>query len=322
MIDMGTAREVLTWAASQIGVKENPAGSNRVPFWDYYEQCCGVNYQGQPWCACFSTGNAYPRHKVWSFTRDEGRFRYCPSIVSWAKANGQWRTRSQGGQPGDQAVFGRYGIACHVGLVEKVLSGTKYQTIEGNTSITSNDNGGAVMRRTRELGTEGSSWYIMGFVRPAWSADATNQPLTATDSKLEQIANEVIDGKWGNNPERAQRLKAAGYDPEAVRRIVNIKLDVKNPAPTKPAEGYQTGTYQVQVSTYLYVRTGPGTNYRAKTKSEVTPDAQKHWKGNGLANGTRVTVSEIKTTGNEVWGRGPSGWICIKQNDSTFAKRV
>ena len=178
------------------------------------------------------------------------------------------------------------------------------------------------MRRTRELGTEGSSWYIMGFVRPSWSADATNQPLTGTDSKLEQIANEVLAGKWGNNPERAEKLRTAGYDPAAVQNIVNIKLDAKTPATTQPSGGHQTDTYQVQVSTYLRVRTGPGTNYRAKTKSEVTADAQKHWHKDGLANGTRITISKIETSGNEVWGRAPSGWICIKQNSSTFAKRI
>lgn len=36
-----------------------------------------------------------------------------------------------------------------------------------------------------------------------------------------EVAKEVIAGKWGNGAERKQRLTAAGYDYEAVQKIVN-----------------------------------------------------------------------------------------------------
>lgn len=36
-----------------------------------------------------------------------------------------------------------------------------------------------------------------------------------------QIAKEVLDGKWGNGDSRKKRLKAAGYDPEEIQRLVN-----------------------------------------------------------------------------------------------------
>lgn len=38
------------------------------------------------------------------------------------------------------------------------------------------------------------------------------------------IAQEVIDGKWGNGSDRKKKLKAAGYDYEAIQTIVNSKL--------------------------------------------------------------------------------------------------
>lgn len=44
----------------------------------------------------------------------------------------------------------------------------------------------------------------------------------------EQIADEVIAGKWGNGEERKQRLTDAGYDYNAVQAIVNQKLAPKN----------------------------------------------------------------------------------------------
>lgn len=39
-----------------------------------------------------------------------------------------------------------------------------------------------------------------------------------------QLADEVIQGKWGNNPERSNRLRRAGHNPAAVQAIVNRKL--------------------------------------------------------------------------------------------------
>lgn len=321
---MATAKDVINWAASQIGVKESPAGSNRVKYWDMYAERAGRGWQGSPWCAAFvSVG--YDITGVWKMTSDEGRFRYCPSTVNWAKENGLWRTREQGGQAGDLIIFGNKGTACHIGFVEKVISGSKYQTIEGNTSVSSNDNGGAVMRRTRELGTVGSGWYIMGFVHPKFDGASTTTTTNDSGKSKDTIVKEVIEGKWGNGQERANKLKAAGYDPAEIQRLVNIKLS-KTPtaAAAKPAVSSAglPATYQVQVSSYLRVRTGAGTGYRAKSKNEVTADAQRHWKNGGLANGTRVTVANIQNTGNETWGHIPSGWICIKQNGSTFAKRV
>lgn len=36
-----------------------------------------------------------------------------------------------------------------------------------------------------------------------------------------EVAKEVIAGKWGNNPQRKERLEAAGYDYQAVQNEVN-----------------------------------------------------------------------------------------------------
>lgn len=164
---MATANELITLAASQIGVKEIPSGSNKVKYWDYYKERCGKNYNGSPWCAAFVTW-CMSKIGAWNFNSDEGRFRYCPSLVSWGKSKGQWVDRSKGAKPGDIVLFGNGSRACHVGIVEKQIDANTIQTIEGNTSVASNDNGGSVMRRTRKLGTVGSSWYVMGYVRTPW----------------------------------------------------------------------------------------------------------------------------------------------------------
>lgn len=47
-----------------------------------------------------------------------------------------------------------------------------------------------------------------------------SKPKPATKS-IDQLAREVIDGKWGNNPERSRKLRSAGYDANEVQRRVN-----------------------------------------------------------------------------------------------------
>jgi N-acetylmuramoyl-L-alanine amidase CwlA len=41
---------------------------------------------------------------------------------------------------------------------------------------------------------------------------------------IEEVAKEVIHGDWGNGAERKRKLKAAGYDPDAVQKKVNELL--------------------------------------------------------------------------------------------------
>lgn len=52
----------------------------------------------------------------------------------------------------------------------------------------------------------------------------------------DQVANEVLAGQWGNNPERRERLMAAGYDYNAIQSIVNSKVGNPSAAPRKGIE--------------------------------------------------------------------------------------
>ena len=42
-----------------------------------------------------------------------------------------------------------------------------------------------------------------------------------TSNKLDEIAQEVIQGKWGNGQDRVNRLTNAGYNYSEVQRKVN-----------------------------------------------------------------------------------------------------
>lgn len=50
-------------------------------------------------------------------------------------------------------------------------------------------------------------------------------------NSLSAVVDKVLAGDYGNNPERANRLRAAGYDPNTVQAAVNARLGVAGAAP-------------------------------------------------------------------------------------------
>ena len=70
----------------------------------------------------------------------------------------------------------------------------------------------------------------------------------------------------------------------------------------------------------MYVRKGAGTTYKIKKVKDLTPDGKKHAtskKTNDDAiykKGTIFTANEIINQ-NGIWGKSPSGYICIKSAD-------
>ncbi len=72
---------------------------------------------------------------------------------------------------------------------------------------------------------------IANMDKAAWAkyAKASGSTPTPTPAKKtnEQIADEVIAGKWGNGSDRKARLEKAGYNYNEVQAIVNKKVGVK-----------------------------------------------------------------------------------------------
>ena len=70
---------------------------------------------------------------------------------------------------------------------------------------------------------------------PAPTKKTTSKKKTTPKKKTNtQIADEVYNGKWGNDPERSKKLKKAGYNPSTIQRLVNEKYyNIKKPAPKK-----------------------------------------------------------------------------------------
>ena len=95
------------------------------------------------------------------------------------------------------------------------VSSSDITVIEGNK----ND---AVGRRTLQVGGK----YIRGYGVPKYAIDSSETPQVAAKT-VDELAQEVIDGKWGNGDDRKNRLTAEGYDYSMVQAKVNEILEPK-----------------------------------------------------------------------------------------------
>lgn len=139
-------RRALAEALRHVGVRESPPGSNRTMFGRWF----GVD--GVPWCAifasyCFDVGAGVVLCRGWHGAGTGPRgVAYVPTLAAWLKATGR---AVDDPQPGDLAIFDwDGGLPDHVGLVVHA-NGTGLLTVEGNTALANDSDGGEVMRRER-----------------------------------------------------------------------------------------------------------------------------------------------------------------------------
>ena len=208
---MATALDIIKKASNEIGTKEAPANSNNVKYnTAYYGR--PVSGSAYPWCCAF----------IWWLLSTSGvsvpKTALCTSLATWFKTQGQWYTSDP--QVGD-IVFFKFGSNArwtnHVGIVTAVR-GNEIETIEGNTSVNSDDNGGAVMARRR-------SSHIVGYGRPKYTevydtpAGSANTPTLKRGDRGEyvkawqtyliscglSVGSAGADGIFGRDTENAVR---------------------------------------------------------------------------------------------------------------------
>lgn len=119
----------------------------------------------------------------------------CGTMADWFKQQGRWHNYTETPKRGDIVFFdwnGTHKWRSHVGIVVGVNSDGSIATIEGNTSVTSDDNGGAVMRRTRYKS------QITGYGRPAYASNAEMESYL--DLAAEQVGTK-------ENPSGSNKVK-------------------------------------------------------------------------------------------------------------------
>lgn len=94
---------------------------------------------------------------------------------------------------------------------------------------------GDLLDPIRELGlgslklSGGRTVVENGVVKSIPDLNAYYSTPTAAKKSVDELANEVILGRWGNGQERKDKLTAAGYDYSAVQERVNEILSAKSP---------------------------------------------------------------------------------------------
>lgn len=139
--------KALDVASSYIGVSEEPAGSNRVMFSEWY----GMT---GPWCAMFVT-YCFVQAKSKSFIKGS-KYAYCPYVLADAKAsrNGLRVIPKADARTGDIVLFdwNKDGVADHIGIVNIAPNKRKtFTSVEGNTSGTNPSDGGMVALMERKV---------------------------------------------------------------------------------------------------------------------------------------------------------------------------
>lgn len=210
---MSTAKAVMETAQNCLGTKEYPPGSNNVVYnSDYYGHA--VSGDDFPWC-CVFVWDVFRMANASDLFYGGGKTAYCPTYESWALSKGLSVGKGNG-RYGDVATmdFGK-GRASHIGLILAKLSDGTYQTIEGNTSVTSDDNGGAVMVRVRPQSV------IRYIFRPQYSEGYLSIGDAGPDvAEMQKMLNAVgfncgaVDGSFGNATDQALRAfqKAEGLE--------------------------------------------------------------------------------------------------------------
>ena len=163
VVEKGAGGVVKT-AQGQIGITENPAGSNKVIYnTEYYgSEVSGDDY---PWCCvfvwwCFSkSGNAEAFY-------DGGKVAGCSAVHTWAQ-NGGYIISGGEAKYGDLVLFS---TDEHIEIVVANNGDGSYTTIGGNTGSGdsgSQSNGGGVFMRTRYITGD---FPITLFIRPPYSS--------------------------------------------------------------------------------------------------------------------------------------------------------
>jgi hypothetical protein len=183
-----TAAQMLAYQATWIGTGEKPPGSNKVP---------GITDKfgmTGPWCFMFQS-EMFDHFGALSLIH--GKHAYVPDFRSVFQPHGEFHTSNPA--PGDLVAFdfNSSGEPEHIGIVEKVISSSVIQTIEGNTSD-------HVMRRTR------SRSYVYGYATPKYAAAPTPNPNNWPGRVLSYSKGRTIthgsDVTWVQ-----QRLTAHGH---------------------------------------------------------------------------------------------------------------
>lgn len=130
----GRGAQIAAIATAELGVAEQPAGSNDAPRIAQYRTATAGSGVG-PWCAYFTSWVAQ-QAGVPVGPNGQG-MGYVPTVKQWAEQTGRYIPAGSGApQVGDLVVFERNGdgVLDHIGVVTGTRPDGGIETVEGNSS--------------------------------------------------------------------------------------------------------------------------------------------------------------------------------------------
>lgn len=207
---MAVCEQLLRIAQGELGVREFPAGSNRVKYNTAYygREVYDTETAQYPWCVTFIW---------WLFQKagapelffGGGKTASCGVLMDHAKAHGLFVSGNY--QPGD-LVFFRFqgkGGPQHVGLVKEVRANGDLVTVEGNTGSDSDANGGQVQQRVR------NGALAVGGYRPEYEEDKvkTYEKLKDVPEKFRPVIERLMN---------AGVIQGDGTDPTGNGDVISL----------------------------------------------------------------------------------------------------
>lgn len=273
--------EVVKLAESWVGLKESDGSFKKIiDIYNSYRPLPRLTKMEYSWAWCAATWSALAIKLGYADIMPIEMS--CAELIKLAKLKRIW-VEDDGYVPkiGDAVLYdwNDTGIAdCtgapdHVGVVSYVNPASGYfVVIEGNYSD-------SVKKRTMAI----NGRYIRGFITPKYDEENIQETTSSDGNRLtiDQIAHEVITGKWGKGAERQKKLEASGHNYQEVQARVNQILNGSAATPVlepnysvQPTSKKVTATERAQkkmassknhytTSADLYLRNGPGTNKKA-----------------------------------------------------------
>ena len=208
-------QKVVDLALSWVGKNEKDGSYKEII--DIYNNFAGpfprgVHMQyGWSWCACTWSALAVSL----GYTEVMPIEISCGELIKRAKEMGVWiEDDSYRPLPGDGILYDWQdsGIGDNQGWPDHV--GTVVSTTDREITVVEGNKSDAVGVRTIPINGK----FIRGFIAPKFMDEET---ITQIVKSVDEIANEVLSGLWGNGTARKDALTVAGYDYEEVQKKVN-----------------------------------------------------------------------------------------------------
>ena len=208
-------QKVVDLALSWVGKNEKDGSYKEII--DIYNNFAGpfprgVHMQyGWSWCACTWSALAVSL----GYTEVMPIEISCGELIKRAKEMGVWiEDDSYRPLPGDGILYDWQdsGVGDNQGWPDHV--GTVVSTTDREITVVEGNKSDAVGVRTIPINGK----FIRGFIAPKFMDEETIAPIVKS---VDEVANEVLSGLWGNGTTRKDALTVAGYDYEEVQKKVN-----------------------------------------------------------------------------------------------------